>query len=73
MLDRLKRKYGPTVEDVIAFGADVARKLSEIENKDEILRELRSDLAKASEEYLRAARTLSKKRHDAARKLEKAG
>ncbi|MCU1304654.1 MAG: replication and repair protein RecN [Candidatus Sulfotelmatobacter sp.] len=70
-LDRLKRKYGPTLEDVIAFGADVALKLSEIENKDEILRALRSDLAKASEEYLRASRSLSKKRQDAARKLEK--
>jgi DNA repair protein RecN (Recombination protein N) len=70
-LDRLKRKYGPTLEDVIAFGADVARKLSEVENKDEILRDLRADLSKAATEYLRAARALSKHRHDAARKLEK--
>ena len=71
LLDRLKRKYGPALEDVIAFGADVARKLSEIENKDEILRELRAELAKAGTEYLRAARALSKTRQDAARKLEK--
>jgi DNA repair protein RecN (Recombination protein N) len=71
LLDRLKRKYGPALDDVIAFGADVARKLSEIENKDEILRELRAELAKAGAEYLRAARMLSKKRADAARKLEK--
>ncbi len=71
VLDRLKRKYGPALEDVIAFGADVARKLSEIENKDEILRELRSELAKTGAEYLRAARALSKARQDAARKLEK--
>ena len=70
-LDRLKRKYGPTLEDVIVFGADVAGKLSEIENKDEILRELRSDLAKAAEQYLRTAQSLSKKRQDSARKLEK--
>jgi DNA repair protein RecN (Recombination protein N) len=70
-LDRLKRKYGPALDDVIQFGADVARKLSEVENKDEILRQLRSDLAKAAEEYLRVARALSKKRGDAARKLEK--
>ncbi len=70
-LDRLKRKYGPALDNVIAFGADVTRKLSEIENKDEILRELRADLAKAGTEYLRAARALSKKREDAARKLEK--
>jgi len=70
-LDRLKRKYGPALDDVISFGADAARKLSEVENKDEILRELRADLAKAGTEYLRTARTLSKKREDAARKLEK--
>ncbi len=71
LLDRLKRKYGTTLPDVIEFGADVARKLSEIENKDEILRELRAELAKAAAEYLRAARALSKRREDAARKLEK--
>jgi DNA repair protein RecN (Recombination protein N) len=71
LLDRLKRKYGPTLEEVIAFGADVARKLSEVENKDEILRGLRSELAQAAGEYLRAARVLSKKRTEAARRLEK--
>jgi DNA repair protein RecN (Recombination protein N) len=70
-LDRLKRKYGPALDDVIAFGADVARKLSEVENKDEMLREWRAELAKAGTEYLRAARALSKKRENAARKLEK--
>jgi DNA repair protein RecN (Recombination protein N) len=70
-VDRLKRKYGPTLEDVITFGADVARKLSAIENKDEILRELRVELAKAGAEYLRTARAVSKARQDAARKLEK--
>ena len=70
-LDRLKRKYGPTLDHAISFGADVARKLSEIENKDEILRQLRAELAKAATEYLRAARELSKNREQAARKLEK--
>ena len=71
VLDRLKRKYGPTLEDVIGFGADVTRKLSEIENKDEILRGLRAELARVGTEYLHSARALSKKRQDAARKLEK--
>jgi DNA repair protein RecN (Recombination protein N) len=70
-LDRLKRKYGPALADVITFGAEVSRKLSEVENQDEILRELRAELAKAAIEYLRAARVLSKTRHDAAAKLEK--
>jgi DNA repair protein RecN (Recombination protein N) len=71
LLDRLKRKYGATVDEVIEFGTDVSRKLAEVENKDEILRQLRDELAKAANEYLKAARTLSKKRADAARKLEK--
>ncbi len=71
LLDRLKRKYGPTLDEVIQLKADVSRKFSEVENKDEILRGLRAELAKAAGEYLRAARLLSKKRAEAARRLEK--
>jgi DNA repair protein RecN (Recombination protein N) len=70
-IDRLKRKYGASFDDVIAFGAEAARKLSEMENKDEVLRQLRGELDVAAQEYLTAARTLSKKRYEAARKLEK--
>ena len=71
LLDRLKRKYGPSMDDVIQFGAEVSRKLSEVENKDEILRQLRGELAQAAKEYLRAAQALSKTRGGAARRLEK--
>ncbi len=70
-MDRLKRKYGPTLEDVMKHGAEVSRKLSEMENKDEVLRQLRGELEHAAEEYLAAARVISKKRYEAARKLEK--
>ena len=71
LLDRLKRKYGLTLEDVIHHGEEVSRKLSEMENKDEILAKLRGELAQAAREYLRAAHAISKKRCEAARKLEK--
>ncbi|MBZ5646641.1 MAG: DNA repair protein RecN [Acidobacteriia bacterium] len=71
LLDRLKRKYGQTLDDVIAYGAEAARKLNEVENRDEVLKELRKELAKAAGEYLAAARGLSKKRYEAAKKLEK--
>jgi DNA repair protein RecN (Recombination protein N) len=70
-LDRLKRKYGPKLEDVIALGDELEHKLSEMENKDEVLRELRVELAKAASKYLDAARSLSRQRYEAARKLEK--
>ena len=70
-IDRLKRKYGPTLADVMNHGVEVSRKLSEMENKDEVLRQLRSGLAQAAEEYLTAARLISKKRYESARRLEK--
>jgi len=70
-IDRLKRKYGPRLEDVINHGVEVGRKISEMENKDEILRQLHTDLAKAAEQYLEVARVISKKRCESARKLER--
>ena len=51
LLDRLKRKYGKTVAEVIAFGEDVARKLAEVEDRDEILKALRAALEEAAAEY----------------------
>ncbi|MGO9863069.1 MAG: DNA repair protein RecN [Terriglobales bacterium] len=71
LLDRLKRKYGPTLEQVIAFGEDIRRKISEMENKDQVLLELRAMLAVAAEDYRKAARAISQKRIEAGRKLEK--
>ncbi len=70
-LDRLKRKYGPTLDDVVHFGAEATRKLQEMENKDEVLRDLRQKQAAAAQVYLLAAKALSKARKDAAKKLEK--
>jgi DNA repair protein RecN (Recombination protein N) len=71
LLDRLKRKYGAALAEVIAFGVEAARKLAEIENRDEILKVLRADLAKAAESYRIAARALTVDRTAAAKKLEK--
>ena len=71
LLDRLKRKYGASLGDVIVYGQEVARKLDEVENRDEVLKKLRQELATAAAAYLEAARTLSRKRYQAARKLEK--
>jgi DNA repair protein RecN (Recombination protein N) len=71
VLDRLKRKYGPTLNDVIKLGDEVTRKLFEIENKDEILKQLQRELTAAADQYLQSARTISKKRYEAAKKLAK--
>jgi len=68
-LDRLKRKYGKTIVEVIAFGEDVAQKLAEVEDRDEILKTLRADLATAAAAYRAAAQALSAERKLAAGKL----
>ena len=71
LLDRLKRKYGQTVADVLVFGEEVARKLAEVEDRDEILKELRAAVIKAASAYKDAAATLSAERKAAATRLAK--
>ncbi len=71
LLDRLKRKYGKTVPEVIAFGEDVARKLAEVEDRDEILETLRADLDAAAAAYRNAASALTAERQAAAARLAK--
>jgi DNA repair protein RecN (Recombination protein N) len=71
LLDRLKRKYGKTVAEVIAFGEDVARKLAEVEDRDEILKTLRADLDAASKDYRKVAAALTAERTAAATRLAK--
>jgi DNA repair protein RecN (Recombination protein N) len=71
LLDRLKRKYGKTVAEVITFGEDVARKLAEVEDRDEILKALRVALEQAAVEYKQAASALTSERKAAAQKLAK--
>jgi DNA repair protein RecN (Recombination protein N) len=65
-LDRLKRKYGTTIAEVLAFGERVAEKLAEVEDRDEILKQLRSELADARAHYMTAARSISGQRQSAA-------
>jgi len=57
--------------EVITFGEDAARKLNEVENRDEVLKQLNKELAAAKTAYLTAARAISKKRIDAAKSLQK--
>jgi DNA repair protein RecN (Recombination protein N) len=71
LLDRLKRKYGKTIAEVIAFGEEVARKLAEVEDRDEILKALRAALDEAATAYRAAAAALSAERKAAASKLAK--
>jgi len=70
-LDRLKRKYGTTLREVIAFGEDVARQLAEVESREEIIKSLRADLDQAMQQYRTAAHAIHLERVSATKKLEK--
>jgi DNA repair protein RecN (Recombination protein N) len=69
-LERLKRKYGPTLEEVVRFGDDVKTKLSNLENSDELRTELQRKREALGKDYAAAAAQLSKERKAAAKELE---
>ena len=71
LIDRLKRKYGGSVDEMIDFGGNVARKLNEIENREDVLRDLKKHAESAATQYLSAAQFISKKRYSAAKELQK--
>jgi DNA repair protein RecN (Recombination protein N) len=72
LLDRLKRKYGKTLGEVVAFGEDVQRKLDAIDHREEILAELRAEEERLAGAYRAAAAALTVMRTTAAQKLGQA-
>src|SRR5262249_46144923 len=69
--ERLKRKYGSTVDEIVAYGEEVARKLNELENRDDVLRELKKQLEGAAVAYLTTAQGISKRRYAVAKDLQR--
>jgi DNA repair protein RecN (Recombination protein N) len=71
LIDRLKRKYGSSLEAILAYADETRRNLASLEHADERRESVRKDLAKAAAEYRKSAETLSEMRRDAARRLVK--
>jgi DNA repair protein RecN (Recombination protein N) len=71
LIERLKRKYGASLSDVLAFLEDVQTKLEAIETAGERKAELERDLAAASAAFAERAKALSSARKAAADKLAK--
>ena len=70
-LDRLKRKYGRSLEEVLAFREDVGKRIDEVENSAEHKAVLEKQRDEAAREYERIAQELRGVRTEAARKLSK--
>jgi DNA repair protein RecN (Recombination protein N) len=69
LLQSLKRKYGATLADVIAFGADAAQRLAALRTQTERSANLDAEIAAAKKRTLAAGAKLSKLRVAAAPKL----
>jgi DNA repair protein RecN (Recombination protein N) len=69
VLDRLKRKYGGNLDEVLKFLADVKRQVDEVENATEYREALEKEAARLAQEYERLAQGLSRTRKEAAEKL----
>lgn len=70
-LDRLKRKYGGNLEEVIAFREDVARRADEVENAAGHRAQLEEEVAEAAANYDKLAGELSSVRARAAEELSR--
>jgi len=72
LLHSLKRKYGSTVAEVIAFGERAAQELRRLESREDELARLNAELAEVDAELEKLGRELSAGRRKAAAALGKA-
>ncbi len=71
LLQSLRRKYGSTVEEIIAHGAEARAKLQSMEGREETLARINRDLAQLDEQITKAAAQLSALRKKLLPKLAK--
>ncbi|HYM13374.1 MAG TPA: DNA repair protein RecN [Bryobacterales bacterium] len=71
LVEKLKRKYGPSIEEVIAFGEQVGTQLRELESSEDSIRRIEAEQQKLAAAYERLAGELSERRREGARRLQK--
>ena len=71
LLESLKRKYGPTLEEVVAVGVAAAARLDTIENRGERLADYRAAMEAAREKVKEFGKELSRVRKRGAPRLSK--
>lgn len=68
-LDKLKRKYGSSVDEILTFLDDVTRKLSDVETAGERVGELKREQTRVASEYEKSSGELTARRKIAAGQL----
>ena len=72
LIDNLKKKYGSTVEEILAYCNQISEELNQIENFDEVKTRLSAETAEAQKVLSEKAALLSAARKESARLLEEA-
>ena len=67
---RLKKKYGPTVDDMLAYLEGCRQELDQIQFADDTIARLELELAKARDEAVRRGEALTAARREAAQALQ---
>jgi DNA repair protein RecN (Recombination protein N) len=70
-LDKLKRKYGQSIAEVLSFLDEVRRQIAAVEHAGERMEDLRREQKRVAGEFEKVAADLTARRVAAARKLEK--
>jgi len=69
VIEKLKRKYGPTIEQIAEFLAEAVAGLAAVESSSDRRQALESEVARLAKAYEAAAQKLSAVRREAAKKL----
>ena len=70
LIERLKSKYGSSIEEILAFYRQAQQELEELENYEQVENNLRSEADKLQQEYYLIADQLSAIRREAASRLQ---
>jgi DNA repair protein RecN (Recombination protein N) len=71
LIEKLKRKYGRTVDEVIEYGGQAAQRLEELESSDATLAKVEREQEQLAGQFVELAQVLSDERRKAAADLEK--
>ncbi|KAB2951691.1 DNA repair protein RecN [Heliorestis acidaminivorans] len=71
-IDRLKHKYGATIEEILTYNEAIIKELDDLERCDETIEALEKERQQWLEQYYKEAALLTEVRHQKAKELEEA-
>lgn len=70
-LQSLKKKYGPSIPEILDFGHKAEMKLQALQQREELIAQFQANLDKIDNERIKIAKKISKKRNELVKPLSK--